>query len=174
AGDGGISAAPQPSMGLRAAGLSRLRFESTRLPAGRRLAADYADFVARGRLAATALSVGTARAVAEQATAYANEREAFGEPISHRQAVAFMIANMAIENDGARLALWRAAALADAEKPFARQAALAHDLAQRHGMVIGSDGVQVHGGHGFTHEYPVERWYRDLRVIALLEGAIIV
>src|SRR5699024_6069035 len=55
AGDGGISAAPQPSMGLRAAGLSRLRFESTRLPAGRRLAADYADFVARGRLAATAL-----------------------------------------------------------------------------------------------------------------------
>ena len=94
---------------------------------------------------------------------YVKEREAFGEPIAHRQAVAFMCANIAIELDGLRLITWRGAARAEQGLPFAREAALAKRLGTDKGMQIGLDGVQLLGGHGYTKEHPVERWYRDLR-----------
>ncbi len=103
---------------------------------------------------------------------YANEREAFGEPISHRQAVAFiMIANIAIELDSMRLVTLRGASRAEQGLPFAREAALARKLASDKGMQIGLDGVQLLGGHGFTKEHPVERWYRDLRAIGVAEAS---
>lgn len=176
-GNAGLAATPQPAMGLRAAGLSRLALRRVKLPASARLGgetgADYAEIVARARLAWSALAVGTSQAVLDYVIPYANEREAFGEPISHRQSVAFMIANIGIELEGMRLALWRAAALAASGKPFAREAALARSLAARYGMRAGSDGVQVLGGHGFVKDHPVERWYRDLRAIAILEGGLV-
>ena len=169
----GLALAPQPAMGLRAAGLARLKLSRVKLPDGARLAeADYAAFIARSRLAWSALAVGTTQAVLDYVIPYANEREAFGEPISHRQSVAFMIANIGIELEGMRLATWRAASLAAAGKPFAHEAALARSLCARHGMRAGSDGVQVLGGHGFVKEHPVERWYRDLRAVALMEGGV--
>src|SRR5690349_18866517 len=172
-GTAGLSLATQPAMGLRAAGLARLRLARVKLPASARLAElDYAEFIARSRLAWSALAVGTTQAVLDYVIPYANEREAFGEPISHRQSVAFMIANIGIELEGMRLATWRAAALAAAGKPFAREAALARSLCARHGMQAGSDGVQVLGGHGFVKEHPVERWYRDLRAIGIMEGGV--
>jgi alkylation response protein AidB-like acyl-CoA dehydrogenase len=83
-----------------------------------------------------------------------------------------MIANVGIELEGMRLALWRAASLAAHGKPFTREAALARSLAGRWGMKAGSDGVQVLGGHGFVKEHPVERWYRDLRAAGLMEGGV--
>jgi alkylation response protein AidB-like acyl-CoA dehydrogenase len=169
----GLSFTPQPAMGLRAAGLSRLKLSRVKLAEGARLPdLDYAEFIARSRLAWCALAVGASQAVLDYVIPYANDREAFGEPISHRQSVAFMIANIGIELEGMRLVTWRAASLAAAGKPFAAQAALARSLCARHGMKAGSDGVQILGGHGFVKEHPVERWYRDLRAVGLMEGGV--
>jgi alkylation response protein AidB-like acyl-CoA dehydrogenase len=105
---------------------------------------------------------------------YVNEREAFGEPISHRQSVAFMVANIGIELEGMRLVTYRAAARAEQGKGYAREVALARRLCTERGMQIGTDGVQLLGGHGFVKEHPVERWYRDLRAIGLMEGGVLV
>ena len=175
-GSAGLQVRSQPAMGLRAAGLSRLRLKNVKLPETARLGgdtgADYAQFIALSRLAWSALAVGATQAVLDYIIPYANEREAFGEPISHKQSVAFMIANIGIELEGMRLATWRAASLAAHGKPFAREAALARSLCGRHGMRAGSDGVQVLGGHGFVKEHPVERWYRDLRAVGLMEGGV--
>ena len=176
-GSAGLEVTPQPAMGLRAAALARLRLKKVKLPATARLGgdtpADYGQFVALSRLAWSALAVGTTQAVLDYVIPYANEREAFGEPISHKQSVAFMIANIGIELEGMRLATWRAAALAAQGKPFAREAAVARSLCGRYGMRAGSDGVQVLGGHGFVKEHPVERWYRDLRAVGLMEGGVL-
>ena len=122
------------------------------------------------RLAWCALSLGTAQAVLDYVIPYVNEREAFGEPISHRQSVAFMVANIGIELNGMRLVTYRAASRAAQGKSFAREVALARRLCAEKGMQIGNDGVQLLGGHGFVKEHPVERWYRDLRAIGLMEG----
>jgi alkylation response protein AidB-like acyl-CoA dehydrogenase len=171
-GAAGLSRKAQPAMGLRAAGLSRLALDAVKLPASARLPGDYGEFVALSRLAWCALAVGTTQAVLDYVIPYANGREAFGEPISHRQSVAFMIANIGIELEGMRLATWRAASLAAAGKPFVREAAIARSLCARHGMKAGADGVQVLGGHGFVREHPVERWYRDLRAVGVMEGGV--
>ena len=126
------------------------------------------------RLGWSALAVGTGQAVLDYVIPYVNERQAFGEPISHRQAVAFMVANIAIELEGARLLDLRAAARAEQGRSFAREAALARRLTAENGMQIGSDGVQLLGGHGFVKEHPVERWYRDLRAVGVMEGVVLV
>ena len=105
---------------------------------------------------------------------YVNERQAFGEPISHRQSVAFMVANIGIELEGARLVTYRAASRAEQGKSFARETALSRRLTSEYGMQIGSSGVQLLGGHGYVKEHPVERWYRDLRSIAVMEGVVLV
>ena len=107
-------------------------------------------------------------------TDYVKDRKAFGEPISNRQAVAFTVANIAIELDGLRLATYRAAARVDQGLSFSREVALARRLCAEHGSTIGSDGVQLLGGHGYVKEHPVERWYRDLRAAGLMEGALLV
>src|SRR5699024_1639809 len=106
-------------------------------------------------------------------TPYVKERQAFGEPIAHRQAVAFMVADIATELDGLRLVTWRGAARAEQGMTFAREAALARKLAADKGMKIGLDGVQLLGGHGFTKDHPVERWYRDLRAVGVAEGVVV-
>ena len=177
-GSGGLSAQAQPAMGLRAAATARLRLEEVRVPASALLAegdpAAYRECVQRARIAWCALSVGVAQAVRDYVIPYVKERVAFGEPIANRQAVAFAVADIAIDLEGMRLATWRAASRADAGKEFAREAALARTLCARHGMRIGSDGVQLLGGHGYVKEHPVERWYRDLRAAGLLEGALLV
>ena len=133
----------------------------------------YDRIIASSRAAWCALAVGTAPAVRDYVIPYANERTAFGEPISHRQSVAFMIANIGIERDGLHLAVLRAASRMEQSEDALREVQLARTLAARHAMQIGSDGVQIFGGHGFVKEYPVERWYRDLRATALMEGAVL-
>ena len=107
-------------------------------------------------------------------TPYVKEREAFGEPIAHRQSVAFMVADIAIELQAMRLLTYKAAARAAAGKDFSREVALARKACADKGMRIGLDGVQLLGGHGFVKEHPVERWYRDLRAVGLMEGAVLV
>jgi alkylation response protein AidB-like acyl-CoA dehydrogenase len=112
--------------------------------------------------------------VLDYVTPYVKEREAFGEPIAHRQSVAFMVANIAIELQGMRLVTYRAASRVAQGKSAEREIALARRLCAERGMQIGLDGVQLLGGHGFVKEHPVERWYRDLRAIGLMEGAVLV
>jgi len=175
-GGDGLSIEPEPAMGIRAAATGRLVLEDVKLPASALLGDSdaFAECVQLGRLGWCALAVGTGQAVLDYLIPYVNERKAFGEPIAHRQAVAFTVANVAIELDGMRLATYRAASRIDQGLPFTREVALARRLCAERGMAIGSDGVQLLGGHGYVKEHPVERWYRDLRAAGVMEGALIV
>jgi alkylation response protein AidB-like acyl-CoA dehydrogenase len=178
----GLSIEAEPAMGLRPAATGRLLLEDAHLPAGALMGEDdraydracYVECVQRARIAWCALVVGTAQAVLDYVIPYVNERIAFGEPISNRQAVAFAVSDIGIETGGMRLATYRAASRADQGKGFAREASLARRLCAAKGMRIGSDGVQLLGGHGFVKEHPVERWYRDLRAAGVMEGALLV
>ncbi len=172
----GLTIENDPSMGVRAAGISKLILDDVEVGSISLLgdAETYLEAVRLSRLGWCALAVGTAQAVLDYVTPYVNEREAFGEPISHRQSVAFMVANIAIELQGMRLATYKAAARAAQGKDFSREVALARKLCGDHGMRIGLDGVQLLGGHGYVKEHPVERWYRDLRAIAVMEGGVLV
>jgi alkylation response protein AidB-like acyl-CoA dehydrogenase len=172
----GVSLAPDPSMGLRAAGLTRLALDDVTVPESALLGDSdaYRECIRLSRLAWAALALGTGKAVLDYTSEYVKTREAFGEPIAHRQAVAFMVANIAIELEGMRLVTLRAASRAEQNLDFGREVALARRLASEYGMKIGTDGVQLLGGHGFVKEHPVERWYRDLRAVGVMEGAVLV
>ncbi len=172
----GLTVENDPSMGVRAAGISKLVLEDVEVGSIALLgdAETYLEAVRLSRLAWCALAVGTGQAVLDYVVPYVNSREAFGEPISHRQAVAFMVANIAIELEGMRLATYKAASRAAQGKDFAREVALARKLCADKGMQIGLDGVQLLGGHGYVKEHPVERWYRDLRAIGVMEGGVLV
>src|SRR5690606_20099845 len=178
----GLSVKADPSMGLRPAALGRLQLDNVTVPLSARLGEDvseqehdqnYSEAVALARLGGAALAGGTSHAVLDYVVPYVKERHAFGEPIAHRQAVAFMTADIAIELDGLRLITWRGASRAEQGMPFIREAALAKRFATDKGMRIGLDGVQLLGGHGYTKEHPVERWYRDLRAIGVAEGVVV-
>ena len=174
----GVVIEGEPAMGLRAASTARLVLEDVVVPDGALLkdgsANVYADCIRLSRVAWAALACGTGKAVLDYVIPYVNERHAFGEPLSNRQAVAFMVANIGIELEGARLAMLRAASRAEQGKSFAREAALARRLTADYGMQIGSNGVQLLGGHGYVKEHPVERWYRDLRACGVMEGVVLV
>ncbi len=175
----GLTVKPDPCMGIRAAALGQVELDKVSVPLSARLGEaeatddDYSQAVALSRLGWASLAVGTSHAVLDYVLPYVKQREAFGEPIARRQSVAFMCANIAIELDGLRLVTWRGAARADHGLPFAREAALAKKLGADKGMQIGLDGVQLLGGHGYTKEHPVERWYRDLRAIGVAEGVVV-
>jgi hypothetical protein len=180
----GVTVKADPSMGIRAAALGQVELDNVSVPLSARLGEDdppgtssaeiYSEAIALARLGWAALAVGTSHAVLDYVVPYVKEREAFGEPIAHRQSVAFMCANIAIELDGLRLITWRGAARAEQGLSFSREAALAKRLGTDKGMQIGLDGVQLLGGHGFTKEHPVERWYRDLRAIGIAEGVVVI
>ena len=170
--DASITIKKSPAMGLKGTETVTLKFENT--PA-QRLGDDdfnYTVFLDLGNLMWCAMAVGTAEAIKEYSIKYANERTAFGEPISHRQSVAFMIADMAIEIEAMRMLVLNAASLAEAGLPFHREAYLARLLCAEKSMKIGTDGVQILGGHGFTKEHPAERWYRDIRATAILHSGL--
>lgn len=170
--DNSITAKKSTAMGMKAAETVTLKFNQT--PA--ELLGDedfnYPAFLDLGNLMWCAMAVGTCEAVKAYCIQYANERTAFGEPISHRQSVAFMIADMAIEIDAMRMLILNAASLAEAGQAFHREAYLARLLCAEKSMQIGTNGVQILGGHGFTKEHPVERWYRDLRATAILHSGL--
>ena len=174
----GLSIEEDRAMGLRAAGTARLKLDAVAVSSKALIAEGaaevYRECIQLSRLAWCALGTGCAQGVLDFVIPYVNERQAFGEPISHRQSVAFAVANMSIELNAMRLLTWRAASLVDADVDFMEAAALARRLCADKGMQIGNDGVQLLGGHGFVTEYPVERWYRDLRAVGVMEGGILV
>jgi alkylation response protein AidB-like acyl-CoA dehydrogenase len=177
-GTAGLTIAADPAIGARAAATAQLTLDTVSVGRGALLGDAspeiYAECVALSRLAWCALAVGTGQAALDYVGEYVKTRQAFGEPISNRQAVAFTVANMAIELEGMRLATYRAASRVDQGLTFAREVTLARRLVADRGMQLGSDGVQMLGGHGFTREHPVERWYRDLRAAGVMEGGLLV
>lgn len=169
----GLARSAESHMGLRTLQVASLSFDKVQVPAQARLgegAFDLTRFVDLSRIGLCALAVGTCQAVLDYVTEYCNERVAFGEPISNRQSVAFMVADIATELEAMRLMTWRAASRAEQGLDFHQQAYLAKVFCSEHAMKIGTDGVQLLGGHGFCREHPVELWYRNLRAITLLEG----
>lgn len=166
-------------MGLRALPLHLLQLDSVSVPESAILGEsahntfDLQQFLGLSRIATAALAVGTCQAVLDYVKDYVNERTAFGEPISHRQSVAFMVADMATELQGMRLLVYRAASQAEQGLDFTRMAFLAQRQASKYGMKIGTDGVQLLGGHGFIREHPVELWYRNLRALPVIEGLLV-
>ena len=167
-------------MGLRAAATGRLLLEGVRLP-GRRAARrgraprTTPSASTRSRIAWCALAVGTAQAVLDYVIPYVNERKAFGEPISNRQARRLRGLRHRHRDRGhaARHLPRRQPRRPAARTSPARRRSPAGSAPTK-GMQIGSDGVQLLGGHGFVKEHPVERWYRDLRAAGVMEGALLV
>jgi alkylation response protein AidB-like acyl-CoA dehydrogenase len=163
-------------MGLNTAEMCELNFDHIKLPESAMLGGsngiNYPEFISFCKLGWCAMSVGCCQALLDYVIQYANDRFAFGEPISHRQAVAFMIADIKIELESMRILTQRATARAEQGLPFEKEAYLAHVLCSDKSMQIGSNGVQLLGGHGYIKDFPVERWYRDLRAVAMAANGL--
>ncbi len=169
----GLTATREQNMGLRALPTAELALAAVRVPATRRLGedrgADLGALLARGRVALAAMAVGVARAAFEVARDYAKERHTFGQPIGTRQAIAFKIADMALEIDGARLLVWEAAWRLDRGEHAVREATLARNQAQQVALRVADDAVQVLGGHGYIRDYLPEMHLRNARGFATFE-----
>lgn len=164
----------EKNLGLYALDTYRVTFDTCEVPAEDMLggvdSGCYERFLQKSRIAMSALGTGISRASFEYARDYSRERVQFGEPIASRQSVAFMIAEMAYEVDAMRLMTWRAASLLENGKDAKRESFLAKFYAGDMTMKITDFGVQILGGHGFIRDHPVERYYRNGRGIAILEG----
>lgn len=161
-------------MGLRALPTYEVKFDDVRVPRDARLGGDAGanvDLLLNySRVGLAGLAVGVARGAFEYARDYAKQRETFGRPIAQYQAIAFMLAEMAIEVDAARLMAWEAAWLLDQGKDASHAAALAKQYADDATLFVTDRAVQVLGGHGYIREHPVERWLRDCRGFASFLG----
>jgi butyryl-CoA dehydrogenase len=163
-------------LGMRGSDWGELSFQDCRVPAAHRLGAEgqgFANFMKTldgGRIGIGALAVGLAQGAFERSVRFARERVAFGKPIAEQQAIAFKLADMAVQVETARLLVQRAAALRDAGRPFSREASMAKLYASEAAMKVTYDAIQVHGGYGFTCEYHVERMYRDAKLCTIGEG----
>lgn len=165
----GIAIRPLPGSGLRAAGAGELQIDAA-ASVVLEDAQGAARARARARLYTASLMLGVMRASCEFSRAYAQQREAFGKPIAHHQALAFLITDMRMALDAARLLVHEAAWRLDAGLPAQVEAASALAQCIEAGRSIGPDGVQILGGHGFMADYPVEKQMRELRVLGLLYG----
>jgi alkylation response protein AidB-like acyl-CoA dehydrogenase len=169
----GVALAPLPGAGLRAAGASELRLAGAPVAARLRGAPGAARALARARLAVAGLLVGVLEGAAGFARAYALEREAFGRPIAHHQALAFLLVDLHAAVDGARLLLHEAAWQVDAGlATAAATAAAAFAEAVEAARLVGPSAVQVLGGHGFMQDYPVEKAMREARALGSLLGGL--
>lgn len=165
-------------MGIHALPTYGLTFKDCKVPAENRLGgdkgSDYSRLANLSRVALAAMAVGVGRGAMEFSRDYARERFAFGEPIGSRQSVAFMIADMAIEVDAARLLAWEAAWKLDKNEDATRESCLAKMYADNMAMLVTDYGVQVMGGHGYVRDNPVELWFRNGRGFSTFTGLAIV
>jgi butyryl-CoA dehydrogenase len=173
----GFSVAPHDEkLGIKAAHSSTIFFENVRVPKENILGEDGSGFkiamatLDGGRIGIAAQALGIARAAFEKAVAYSKERKAFRTPIANLQAIQFMIADMAVEIDAARLLTLRAAAMKDKGVRHSAESAMAKLLASEMSTRVTHKALQIHGGYGYTTEYPVERHYRDARITEIYEG----
>lgn len=161
-------------MGIRALPTYEIRLEDVRVPLAARLGGEQGSHVDLllnyARVALASLSVGVARGAFEYARDYAKQREAFGRPIAQFQAIAFLLAEMAIEIDATRVLTWEAAWMLDNGQDAARATTLAKQYADEAALFVTDRAVQILGGHGYIREHPVERWLRDGRGVAAFLG----
>ena len=174
----GLSATPERNMGIHALPTVELELAGVRVPADAALAEATPEAVTRllhrGRVGLAAAAVGVARAAYEVSRDYAKQREAFGAPIATKQAIAFKLADMAIEIDGARLLTWEAAWRLDRGLEAGRAAALAQRQAQRVVLEVTDGAVQVLGGHGYIRDYLPEMHLRNARGFSCFEALTLV
>jgi butyryl-CoA dehydrogenase len=123
-----------------------------------------------GRIGIGAQALGIAQAALDESIKYSQEREQFGRPISKFQAIQWMIADMATEIDAARYLIYRAAYLKDRVKRFSKEAAMAKMYASETARRTSIKAIQIHGGYGYTKDYPVERFFRDAKITEIYEG----
>jgi alkylation response protein AidB-like acyl-CoA dehydrogenase len=166
----------EPKMGLRGSVSTAISFEDVRVPKENLLGERGRGFIQflqvldGGRIGIGAMALGLAQAAFEAASAYAKERSAFGKPIGAYESVSNMIADMATGIEAARLLVYQAAWLKDQGRPFSKQAAIAKLFASEMGEKTCRDAIQVFGGYGYSQEFPVERIYRDQRLLTIGEG----
>lgn len=174
---GWIVARLEEKLGQNASDTAQIILENCRIPADHLLGQEGEGYkialsnLEAGRIGIAAQCLGMARAALEAAVAYAKDREAFGVPIIEHQAVNFRLADMATRLEAARQLVWHAASLKDAGRPCLKEASMAKLFASEMAERICSDAIQVHGGYGYTRDFPVERIYRDVRVCQIYEGA---
>ena len=163
-------------LGMRSSDTAELHLEDVEVPDAQRLGDVHQGFVNtlqildRGRITIGALAVGLARGALEESRGYAKERRTFGRPIAEHQAIAFMLADIATDVEASRLLVHRAAALCDAGEPFGPEASMAKLFASEAAMRATTKAVQIHGGYGYTRDFPVERYFRDAKLTEIGEG----
>lgn len=166
----------EKKLGINATACSELSFTDCEVPVGNRIGAEGEGYKVAlttldgGRIGIAAQAVGIAQGAFEAALAYAKERQAFGHPISDFQAIQFMLADMATEIDAARLLVRRAAWKQDSGARFSMEASIAKLFASELATRVTHKAIQIHGGNGYSREYPVERNYRDARITEIYEG----
>jgi len=175
--DGVKPSVPMHKMGMNTSDTSEVVLENVKVPAENLLGelgmgfVDTMKVLDGGRIGIGALSVGVARGALEESMKYAKERKQFGKPIGDFQAIEHKMVNMAVEIDAARLLVHRAAWLKDQEKLFTKEASMAKLFASEMCERATLDAVQIHGGYGYTKEYHVERFMRDMKLLTIGEGA---
>lgn len=169
-------APPEKKMGVKGSPTHAVTYENVRVPAeylvggvGRGLAQTL-TVLDGGRIGIGAISVGLAQAAFEEALNYAQDRQAFGHPIARHQAIQWMLADAGTEIQAARLMIYYAAWLKDQGRPFTKEAAMAKLFATEMAERVARNAIQIHGGYGYSREYPVERIYRDARLMTIGEG----
>ena len=163
--------------GQHASDTAQITFENCRVPAENILAQEGVGYrialanLESGRINVAAQATGVARAALEAALAYSQERKSMGKPLFEHQAINFRLADMATQVEAARQLYLYAASLRDAGKPCIREASMAKLFASEAAEKVCSDAIQIHGGYGYVADFPVERFWRDVRVTKIYEGA---
>lgn len=169
-------APPEKKMGLKGSPAHAVTYENVHVPASYLIGEEGRGLqqtlvvLDGGRISIGAISVGLAQAAFEEARRYAKERQTFGIPIAQHQAIQWMLADAATEIHIARLAVYYAAWLKSLGRPFTKEAAMAKLFATEMGERVCRNAIQIHGGYGYSREYPVERIYRDVRLMTIGEG----
>ena len=163
-------------LGMRCSDTSSLTMENVRVPKENLLGAEGEGFVQAlqildgGRISIASLSVGTAQGAFEAAIQYAQVREQFGKPLAQQQATQFKLAEMAMKIEAARMLTMKAAWLRDSGQPFGKAASMAKLFASEASVQVSEEAVQIHGGYGYIKEYPVEKFWRDSKLLTIGEG----
>ena len=176
-GDKGFKAGKKlQKMGMKSSDTSELILEDVKIPDSRRLGELNQGFVNtlmmldKGRISIGALAVGLAQASLDESLKYVHQRETFGKLLKDHEVIRFMLSDMAVDIDAARLLVYRAAALAAEGKPFTIEASMAKLFASEMSMRVCNKGIQIHGGYGYIREFPVERYLRDAKLCEIGEG----
>ncbi len=168
--------AKEDKLGIRASDTHTIMYNNVKVPKENRIGADGFGFkfamatLSGGRIGIASQALGIAGGAYELSVAYAKEREAFGKPIAHHQAIAFKLAQMATDIEAAKLMVYRAAWLKDQGKDFNSASAMAKYIASEAAMKHTVEAVQIHGGYGYVKEYHVERLMRDAKITQIYEG----